>query len=64
MLSLGHCRRILANEKQDSIATISMKKNQKHLISFVAHRSHSFTDSSPGIFVQSVTCSLLAGFSC
>ena len=26
MLSLGHCRQILASEKQESIATVSMKK--------------------------------------
>ena len=26
MLGLGHCRRILANEKQECIATVSMKK--------------------------------------
>ena len=31
MLSLGHCRRILANEKQESIATVSMR-NTFHFI--------------------------------
>ena len=34
MLSLGYCRRILASEKQESIATVSMK--EKHFILFVA----------------------------
>ena len=32
MLSLGHCCQILANEKQESIATISMKKKKKKKI--------------------------------
>ena len=38
-LSPGHGHQSLANEKQASTATVSMKN--KHLILFVAHRSHS-----------------------
>ena len=47
MWSLGHCRQILANEKQESIATISMKK--KHLILFVAHCSHALMKPTSSI---------------
>ena len=42
MLSLGHCGQILANEKQESIATVSMKKNPK---TFHFIRSSSFLSS-------------------
>ena len=43
MLSLGHCRQVLANEEQESMATVSMKRN--HFISLVAHRSRSVSQS-------------------
>ena len=49
MLSLGQCHWILANEKQESIATIFMKKTNNH---FICSSSFSFS------FSQSVTLGL------
>ena len=46
-LSLEHCRWILANEKQESIATVSLKKKTFH-----------FSRSSSFSFSQSVTLGL------
>ena len=42
MLSLGHSHRILASEKQESIATVSMKKKTFH---FICSSSFSFSQS-------------------
>ena len=49
ILSLGHCRQILANEKRGSVATVSMKKKPFHFV--VAHRSHSVSQS-PLVYLQ------------
>ena len=35
MLSRGHCRHILANEKQESIATVSMGKKNISFCSYL-----------------------------
>ena len=45
MLSLGHCHQILANNKQESIATVSMKKKRKKTFHFVRSSSFSFSQS-------------------
>ena len=62
MLNLGHFRWISANEKQESIATVSMKKKQQkktfHFFFFIAHRSYSVKSVSqtPLAYLQYMSC--------
>ena len=61
MLRLGHCRQILANKKQERIATVSMKKNLFYFVCSSLTQSIGSSRSLISFLASSFSQSLVLG---